>query len=94
MLDKSNPMDWGDLDDQFQGVDKETMKKASAIDQIFHGAYHTPEGKLLIEYLEDRYIKRYTVAAPGMDPLEVGIRQGRQSLVREILGAIERASTE
>ena len=88
-----DPTAWEDLDEeQSQEANDETLKKASEVDNIFHGAYAKAEGKLLIDYLEKRYITDYTVAAPGMDPLEIGIRQGRQTLVREILNAIDRAS--
>lgn len=86
------PMDWGDLDREINPVNEEDIKKAHEIDLIFYDMSKTNEGKVFLKYLKERYIENYTVAHPGMDPLEVGIRQGKNTLIREILGAIDRAS--
>jgi hypothetical protein len=86
------PLDWGDLDKDLSPVNEEDIKKAHEVDLIFYDMSKTNEGKLFLKYLIERYIDNYTVAYPGMDPLEIGIRQGKATLVREILGAIDRAS--
>lgn len=91
---KPDPMNWTDLDesDAQAKISKEDQKEAQRVDDIFHGAASKPEGKLMIDYLVKRYITDYTVAHPGMDPLEIGIRQGKATLIREILSAIDRAA--
>ena len=86
------PLNWEGLDEELKPVNEEDVKKAQEIDRIFYDMSNTNEGKLFLKYITDRYINNYTVAYPGMDQLEVGIRQGKSTLVREILGAIDRAS--
>ena len=91
-MDNYNPMDWEGLDKDLNPVNEEDIKKAHEIDLIFYDMSKTNEGKAFLKYITERYIDNYTVAYPGMDPLEVGIRQGKASLVRDILHAIDRAS--
>ena len=65
-------------------------KKAEEIDKIFLDVFSKPEGERMLEYLKERYLDN-DIAYPHDDLIQIGIRQGKATLIRDIIRAIQRA---
>jgi len=63
------------------------MSEQIAIEKLFKATFSTPNGKKCLAHLKKVFVDR-PIAKLGMEPLEIGIRQGECNVIRKILGEV------
>lgn len=72
---------------------KVTIAKARSLDSLAAQTFATEPGKKLLRWMVQRTVLRPTVTADSTE-FQVGIREGQNDLVRQLLAMIERAKKE
>jgi len=57
--------------------------KSVVIEKLFKATFSTPNGKKCLAHMKKVFVDR-AIAKLGMEPLEIGIRQGECNVIRKI----------
>ena len=89
----NNWEDFWEYADNIDDIEEEIKSRSLEVDKIFLDVSNDPAGERMLEYLKERYLG-CEIATPGDTELDIGIRQGKANLVRDIFKAIKRAKRE